>query len=109
MEDYDREFLENLKYNGDLNTTLIFVSPVPQWLAVYALTRPQAAPFSVVYAFTTNVQSQFLPNVGDETVALLQVLIHKIDKGQCYRFVLMQTQFIAECHRRNAIGVKIRA
>ena len=36
-EDYDKEFMK--KYDEDLNTTLIFVSPISQWLAVYVLTQ----------------------------------------------------------------------
>lgn len=72
------------KYGEGLNTTLILVSPVSQCLAVYALTRPQVALSSALTsAFIINVRFQFLPNKGEEPVAILQVLIYKIDKGQC--------------------------
>ena len=68
------------KYDEDLNTTLIFVSYGLQWLAVYVLTRPQAGLFSAVTsAFILDVQSQLQPDTGDETTALLRVLIYKID------------------------------
>ena len=68
------------KYDEDLNTTLIFVSCVPQWLTVYTLTRYQAGLFSAVTsAFILDVQSQLQPDAGDETAALLRVLIYKID------------------------------
>ena len=76
-EEYDREFMK--KYDEDLNTTLIFVSSVlcsgaqvPTWL--------QAGLFSAVTsAFIIDVQSQLQPDTGEETAALLRVLIHKID------------------------------
>ena len=68
------------KYDEDLNTTLIFVSLVSQWLAVCMLTQPQAGLFSAVTsAFILDVQSQLQPDTGEETTALLRVLIHKID------------------------------
>ena len=68
------------KHDEDLNTTLIFVSSISQWLAVYTLTGLQAGLFSAVTsAFILDVQSQLQPDSGNETAALLRVLIHKID------------------------------
>ena len=47
---------------------------------MHALTRSQAGLFSAVTsAFILDVQSQLQPDTGDETVALLRVLIYKID------------------------------
>ena len=76
-EEYDREFMK--KYDEDLNTTLIFVSFV--WFSgVRMLTRSQAGLFSAVTsAFILDVQSQLQPDMGEETAALLRVLIYKID------------------------------
>ena len=76
-EEYDREFMK--KHDEDLNTTLIFVSSL-RCPALYTLTRSQAGLFSAVTsAFIIDVQSQLQPDTGEETVALLRVLIHKID------------------------------
>ena len=67
------------KYEEDLDTTLIFVSFVLR-SDVRLLTRSQAGLFSAVTsAFIIDVQSQLQPDTGDETVALLRVLIYKID------------------------------
>ena len=67
------------KYEEDLDTTLIFVSFVLR-PDVRLLTRSQAGLFSAVTsAFIIDVQSQLQPDTGDETVALLRVLIYKID------------------------------
>ena len=77
-EDYDEEFMK--KYDEDLNTTLIFVSFVSPWLDVYTLTQYQAGLFSAVTsAFILDVQSQLKPDAGDETAALIRVLIDKVD------------------------------
>ena len=77
-EDYDKEFMK--KYDEDSNTTLIFVSFVLRRSATYAPTGSQAGLFSAVTsAFILDVQSQLQPDTGDETVALLRVLIYKID------------------------------
>ncbi|KAF9783506.1 hypothetical protein BJ322DRAFT_980879, partial [Thelephora terrestris] len=60
-EEYDKNFLK--KHAGDLDTTLIF-----------------AGLFSAVTtAFIIEVNSQLQPDSGDETAALLRVLIYKID------------------------------
>ncbi|KAF9780413.1 hypothetical protein BJ322DRAFT_291827 [Thelephora terrestris] len=60
-EEYDKEFMD--KYDEDLNTTLIF-----------------AGLFSAVAsAFIIEVDSHLQPDSGDETAALLRVLIYKID------------------------------
>jgi len=76
-EDYDREFME--KHDEDLNTTLIFVS-FRRCSGVRMLTRSQAGLFSAVTsAFIIDVQSQLRPDPNDETVALLRVLIYKVD------------------------------
>ena len=67
------------KYEGDLDTTLIFVSFVSH-SDVRMLTRPQAGLFSAVTsAFIIDTQSQLQPDTDDETVALLRVLIYKVD------------------------------
>ena len=67
------------KYEGDLDTTLIFVSFLSR-LDVRLLTKSQAGLFSAVTsAFIIDVQSQLQPDTGDETAALLRVLIYKID------------------------------
>ena len=67
------------KYEADLDTTLIFVSFVLRSY-VRVLTRSQAGLFSAVTsAFIINIQSQLQPDAGDETVALLRVLIYKFD------------------------------
>ena len=67
------------KYEGDLDTTLIFVSFVSR-SDVRMLTRSQAGLFSAVTsAFIIDVQSRLQPDTGDETVALLRVLIYKVD------------------------------
>ena len=72
-EEYDKEFMK--KYEEDLDTTLIFVSSVSP-SDVGMLTRSQAGLFSAVTsAFILDVQSQLQPDTGDETVALLRVLI----------------------------------
>ena len=76
-EEYDKEFMK--KYEEDLDTTLIFVSLA---LCSYArvLIQPQAGLFSAVTsAFIIDIQSQLQPDTGDETAALLRVLIYKID------------------------------
>jgi hypothetical protein len=76
-EEYDREFMK--KYDEDLNTTLIFVSSVG-CSGVRVLTRVQAGLFSAVAsAFIIEVNSELKPDPNDETVALLRVLIYKID------------------------------
>ena len=76
-EGYDKEFMK--KYDEDLNTTLIFVSFVRN-PDMHALTRSQAGLFSAVTsAFILDVQSQLQPDTGEETAALLRVLIYKID------------------------------
>ena len=68
------------KYDEDLNTTLIFVSRAAWCAGVRVLTQPQAGLFSAVTsAFILNVQSQLQPDTGEETAALLRVLIYKID------------------------------
>ena len=68
------------KYEGDLDTTLIFVSFVHSRSDVRMLTLSQAGLFSAVTsAFIINIQSQLQPDTGDETAALLRVLIYKID------------------------------
>lgn len=60
-EEFDKEFLK--KHEEDLDTTLIF-----------------AGLFSAVTsAFIIQVDSQLKPDPGDETAALLRVLIYKID------------------------------
>ncbi|KAF9778946.1 hypothetical protein BJ322DRAFT_980410, partial [Thelephora terrestris] len=60
-EEQDREFIG--KYDEDLNNTLIF-----------------AGLFSAVTsAFITQVQPQLQPDSGDDTAALLRVLLYKID------------------------------
>ena len=67
------------KYEEDLDTTLIFVSFVSR-SGVRMLTWSQAGLFSAVTsAFIIDVQSQLQPDTGDETAALLRVLIYKID------------------------------
>ena len=67
------------KYDEDLNSTLIFVSFVSS-IGAHVLTRVQAGLFSAVTsAFILDVQSQLQPDTGEETAALLRVLIHKID------------------------------
>ena len=67
------------KYEGDLDTTLIFVSFVSP-SDVRMLTRSQAGLFSAVTsAFIIDIQSQLQPDTGDETAALLRVLIYKVD------------------------------
>ena len=76
-EEYDKEFLK--KYDEDLNTTLIFVSLVSNFTEC-VLTISQAGLFSAVAsAFIIQVDPQLKPNSGDETAALLRVLIYKID------------------------------
>ena len=75
--EYDKEFLK--KNDEDLNTTLIFVSCSHRFHE-RILTRVQAGLFSAVAsAFILQVDSQLQPSSGDETVALLRLLIHKID------------------------------
>ena len=67
------------KYGEDLDTTLIFVSFVSH-SDIGILTRLQAGLFSAVTsAFILDVQPQLQPDTADETVALLRVLIYKID------------------------------
>ena len=76
-EEYDKEFMK--KYEGDLDTTLIFVGFVSR-SDVRTLTRSQAGLFSAVTSvFIIDIQSRLQPNTGDETVALLRVLIYKVD------------------------------
>ena len=76
-EEYDKELMK--KYEGDLDTTLIFVSFVPL-SGLRVLTWSQAGLFSAVTsAFIIDIQSQLQPDTGDETAALLRVLIYKID------------------------------
>ena len=76
-EEYDKEFLK--KYDEDLNTTLIFVSLVSNFTEC-VLTISQAGLFSAVAsAFIIQVDPQLKPDSGDETAALLRVLIYKID------------------------------
>ena len=69
------------KHDEDLNTTLIFVSFARYlYLGMHLPTRSQAGLFSAVTsAFILDVQSQLQPDAGEETTALLRVLIHKID------------------------------
>jgi hypothetical protein len=59
------------KYDEDLNTTLIFVSPV--WCSgARVLTPLQAGLFSAVTsAFIIEANSELKPDPGDETAALL--------------------------------------
>ncbi|KAF9780472.1 hypothetical protein BJ322DRAFT_1011907, partial [Thelephora terrestris] len=60
-EEYDKEFLK--RYDVDLDTTLIF-----------------AGLFSTVTsAFIIGIDSKLQPDPGDETVALLRLLIYKIN------------------------------
>ena len=67
------------KYDEDLNTTLIFVSFASS-SALYLLTLSKAGLFSAVTsAFILDVQSQLQQDTGEETAALLRVLIYKID------------------------------
>ena len=67
------------KYGEDLDTTLIFVSFVSH-SDIGILTRLQAGLFSAVTsAFILDVQPQLQPDTADETIALLRVLIYKID------------------------------
>ena len=77
-EEYDKDFLK--KYGEDLDTTLIFVGS-PSGLDEHLLTiRYQAGLFSAVTsAFIIEVDSKLQPDPGDETAALLRVLIYKID------------------------------
>ena len=76
-EEYDKEFLK--KYEEDLNTTLIFVSSVSNFTE-RVLTSSQAGLFSAVAsAFIILVDPQLKPDSGDETAALLRILIYKID------------------------------
>ena len=76
-DEYDREFME--KYDGDLDTTLIFVSFV-RCSGVLVVTWSQAGLFSAVTsAFIIDVQSQLRSDPNDETAALLRVLIYKTD------------------------------
>ena len=76
-EEYDKEFMK--KHDEDLNTTLIFVSFTCH-SGMRVLTRSQAGLFSAVAsAFIIDVQSQLQPDTGEETAALLRVLIHKTD------------------------------
>ncbi|KAF9781528.1 hypothetical protein BJ322DRAFT_1111455 [Thelephora terrestris] len=58
---HDKEFLK--KYDQDLNTTLIFAGLLS----------------AVTSAFIIQVNSQLQPNSGDQTTALLCLLIYKID------------------------------
>ena len=70
------------KYDEDLNTTLIFVSSIYSsglMVRMYSFAS-QAGLFSAVTsAFVLDVQSQLQPDTGEETAALLRVLIDKID------------------------------
>ena len=76
-DDYDKEFMK--KHDEDLTTTLIFVRFI-LYYTVQVLTRLQAGLFSAVTsAFIIDVQSKLQPDSGEETAALLRVLIHKID------------------------------
>ena len=76
-EEYDKDLLK--KYGGDLDTTLIFVGSA-QSFDEHVLIEQQAGLFSAVTsAFIIEVDSQLQPDPGDETAALLRVLIYKID------------------------------
>ena len=76
-EEYDKEFLK--KYEEDLNTTLIFVSFVSNFTE-RVLISSQAGLFSAVAsAFIILVDPQLKPDSGDETAALLRILIYKMD------------------------------
>ena len=67
------------KYEEDLDATLIFAS-FALCSYVRVLIRSQAGLFSAVTsAFIIDIQSQLRPDTGDETAALLRVLIYKID------------------------------
>ena len=76
-EEHDREFIG--KYDEDLNNTLIFVGSFVAHAWTYLLSL-QAGLFSAVTsAFITQVQPELQPNSGDDTAALLRVLLYKID------------------------------
>ena len=74
-DEYDKEFLK--KHDEDLNTTLIFVSFTSSFSEL-VLIGYQAGLFSAVTsAFIVQVDSQLQPDPGDETAALLRVLIYQ--------------------------------
>ena len=76
-EEHDREFIG--KYDEDLNNTLIFVGSFVAHAWTYLLSL-QAGLFSAVTsAFITQVQPALQPDSGDDTAALLRVLLYKID------------------------------
>jgi hypothetical protein len=63
-----------------LNTTLIFVSPTSRFNGHLPTIGKQAGLFSAVAsAFIIQVAPELRPDSGDETTALLRVLIYKID------------------------------
>ena len=67
------------KYDEDLSTTLIFVS-CERCSGLRVLTQPQAGLFSAITsAFILDVQPRLQPDTGEETAALLRVLIYKVD------------------------------
>ena len=79
-DEYDKEFLK--KYDEDLNTTLIFVSFAENFQRLHANLGYQAGLFSAVTsAFIIEVDSQLKPDPGDETAALLRVLIYEINNA----------------------------
>jgi hypothetical protein len=76
-KEYDDDYLK--KYREDLETTLLFVGSVSPY-DEHVLIRYQAGLFSAVTsAFIIQVGSSLQSDPGDETAALLRVLIYKID------------------------------
>ena len=67
------------KYEDDLDTTLIFVSCLCSQNPHVLIWVTGCLFSAVTAAFILDVQSKLRPDTGDETAALLRVLIYKID------------------------------